>query len=96
MRPEVASDIISGVDAKQAGMNVRVKFGDFRSNRSYFVTNDAGGRRSSDDGVLPKNKWVHCVPQCPYLIFGVKSRQTMTEYVCEKFKLSWMRNGEND
>ena len=66
-RPEVASDVVSGVDEEQFGMNVHVKFVDFRSNRSrdirlpHFVTNDAGVRRSSHKGktppsdVLPKN-----------------------------------------
>ena len=29
-RPEVVSDVISGVDVEQVGMNVLVKFGDFR------------------------------------------------------------------
>ena len=47
-RAEVASDVIFGVDAEKVGMNVRVKFRDFRSNHSrdirrpHFVTNDVG------------------------------------------------------
>ena len=51
VRPEVDSDVISGVDVKQVGLNVHAKFGDFRSNRSrdirlpHFVTNDTGVRR---------------------------------------------------
>ena len=54
-RQEVASDVISGVDVEQVGMNTRVKFGDSRSNRSrdirlpHFVTNDDdndAGRRT--------------------------------------------------
>ena len=55
-RPEAVSDVISGVDVEQGGMNVHVKFGDSRSNCSrdirlpHFVTNDASRRRS-----LPKN-----------------------------------------
>ena len=34
VRLEVASDVISGKDEEQVGMNVPVKFGDSRSNRS--------------------------------------------------------------
>ena len=33
-RPEVVNDVISGVDVEEVGMNVRVKFGDSRSNSS--------------------------------------------------------------
>ena len=33
-RPEIASDVISGVGVQQVGMNVHVKFSDSRSNRS--------------------------------------------------------------
>ena len=36
-RPEVASDVISGVDVELAGMNVPVKFGDSMSNRSRDI-----------------------------------------------------------
>ena len=32
-RSEVARDVISGVDVEYVGMNVRIKFGDSRSNR---------------------------------------------------------------
>ena len=45
-RPEAASDVISGVDVEQVGMNVHIKFGESRSNRfrdirlRQFVTND--------------------------------------------------------
>ena len=67
-RPEVASDVISGMNVEQVGMNVHVKFGDFRSNRfrdirlPHFVTNDTGVRWSSHkgktlpSGLLPKNQ----------------------------------------
>ena len=50
-RPEVGSDVTSGMDVAQGGMNVHLKFGDFRSIRSrdirlpHFVTKtpaDAG------------------------------------------------------
>ena len=52
--PEVASDVMSGMDVEQVGMNGHVKFGDFRSNRSrdtrlpHFVTdeNDERHRRT--------------------------------------------------
>ena len=33
-RPEVYNDVISGVAVEPTGLEVRVKFGDFRSNRS--------------------------------------------------------------
>ena len=33
----VASDVISGVDVEQVGMNARVKFGDSGSNRSRDI-----------------------------------------------------------
>ena len=36
-RPEVGSDVTSGVDVEQGGMNVHLKFGDFRSNRSRDI-----------------------------------------------------------
>ena len=45
-QPEVASDVISGVDVEQVGVKVQVTFGDSSSNRSrdirlpHFVTND--------------------------------------------------------
>ena len=54
-RLEVSSDVISGMDVEQVGMNVRVKSGDSRSNRArdirlpHFVTNDDdtdAGRRT--------------------------------------------------
>ena len=59
-RPEAGKDVISGAHVEQVGMDVRVKSGDSRSNRSrdglpYFVTNDddAGLRRSSHQGKSP-------------------------------------------
>ena len=36
-QPEVGSDVTSGVDVEQAGMNVRLNFGEFRSNRSRDI-----------------------------------------------------------
>ena len=36
-RPEVASGVISGVDVEHVGMNIHVKFGDFRSNCSRDI-----------------------------------------------------------
>ena len=51
-RPEVPSDIISGVVVDPAGVKVRVKFGDSGSNRSrdirlpHFVMNDDAGRQT--------------------------------------------------
>ena len=36
-RPEVVSDVISGTDVEQVGMNALVKFGDFRSNRYRHI-----------------------------------------------------------
>ena len=71
VRLEVASDVISGVDVERGGMNVQVKFGDFRSNRSRDIRlpqmpinndNDTGVLWSSykgktpPSGVLPKNQ----------------------------------------
>ena len=63
----------------QTGTNVRVKFGDSRSNRSgdkraaHFVMNDdAGGRRSShkaerQSGVFPENAvWRYVLKPDPY------------------------------
>ena len=58
-QPESASDVISGADVEQVGMNVLIKFGDFRSNRSrdirlpHFVTNDTGAHHSSHKGKTP-------------------------------------------
>ena len=45
-RLEVVSDVMSSVDVEQVSVDVPVKFGDFRSNRSryirlpHFVTDD--------------------------------------------------------
>ena len=36
-RPKVRSDVTSGVDVEQGGMNVHPNFGDFRSNRSRDI-----------------------------------------------------------
>ena len=36
-RPEVASEVISGLDVAQVGVNVRVKFCDFRPNHSRDI-----------------------------------------------------------
>ena len=37
VRPEVGSDVTSGVDVEQGAMNVHLNFGDFRSNRSRDI-----------------------------------------------------------
>ena len=51
-RPEVGSDVTSGVD--EGGMNVHLNFGDSRSNRFRDIRpphdDDAGVRRSSHKG----------------------------------------------
>ena len=36
-RPEVDSDVISGVAIKQLGVNIRVEFGDSKPNRSRDI-----------------------------------------------------------
>ena len=36
-QPEVDSDVIYGADVKQVGMDVHVKLGDFRSDRSQDI-----------------------------------------------------------
>ena len=54
-RPEVESDVISGVVVDPTGTKVREKLGDSRSTHSHFVTNndydDAGHH-----GVFSKNR----------------------------------------